>query len=90
MGRSSKADQIRLKVKTRWRYLRREVICISQADAARLCGVSRSTVARWEDAESRMLPDIGSILAICEARRYDPAKVMAWIAGGDQDGRHQT
>ena len=77
-----RAARIRLKAKTRWRYLRRQVFGISQATAARLCGVSRGTVARWESPESRMLPDVGSILVLCEIRRYDPKAVMGWIAGG--------
>ena len=78
-----KHADIRLRAKTRWRYLRRQVFGISQARVARLCGVSRSTVVRWESSCSGMLPDIGSILALCAALRYDPGRVMEWIAGGD-------
>ena len=78
-----RAARCRLKAKTRWRYLRREVLSISQARVARLCDVSRGTVARWESPDSRMLQDVGSILALCAALRYDPQRVMSWIAGGD-------
>lgn len=77
-----KARKVRLKAKTRWRYLRRQVLGISQARVARLCDVSRGTVARWESPESRMLPDVGSILTLCEIMRYDPKAMMGWIAGG--------
>lgn len=77
-----KARRARLKAKTRWRYLRRQVLGISQARVARLCDVSRGTVARWESPESRMLPDVGSILTLCEIMRYDPKAIMGWIAGG--------
>lgn len=77
-----RARRLRLKAKTRWRYLRRQVFGMSQAHTARLCGVSRGTVARWESPESRMLPDVGSILVLCEIKRYDPKNVMGWIAGG--------
>jgi len=77
-----RAERIRLKVKTRWRYLRRQVLGMSQTSTARICGVSRGTVARWESPESRMLPDVGSILVLCEIKRYDPRAVMGWIAGG--------
>lgn len=78
----ARARNIRLKAKTRWRYLRRQVFGISQSTTARLCGVSRGTVARWESPDSRMLPDVGSILVLCEIKRYDPKNVMGWIAGG--------
>lgn len=77
-----KAAQIRLQVKTRWRYLRREVLNLSQAHAARLCGVSRGTVVRWESPESEMLPDIGSMIVLCTAMRYEPSRLVEWIAGG--------
>lgn len=78
------AKKNRLKAKTRWRYLRREVLGISQARLARLCDVSRGTVARWESSKSRMLPDVGSILTICELLRYDPCNMLRWIAGGEK------
>lgn len=79
-----KARRNRLKAKTRWRYLRREVLCISQSRLARLLSVSRGTVNRWESPQSRMLPDIGSILTICELLRYDPCSMVRWIAGGEK------
>ncbi|MED9821081.1 MAG: helix-turn-helix transcriptional regulator [Christensenellales bacterium] len=82
MNHREKARNVRLKAKTRWRYLRRQVLGISQARVARLCNVSRGTVARWESPESRMLPDVGSILVLCEIMRYDPKVMIAWIAGG--------
>lgn len=80
-----RAKGIRLKAKLRWRYLRREVLGISQATTARLCGVSRGTVARWESPESRMMPDVGTILILCEIKRYDPKAMMGWIAGGAEN-----
>lgn len=83
MNHREKARNVRLKAKTRWRYLRRQVLGISQAHVARLCDVSRGTVARWESPESRMLPDVGSILTLCEIMRYDPKAMMGWIAGGE-------
>lgn len=78
-----RAARCRLKVKTRWRYLRREVLGISQARVARLCNVSRGTVARWESSGSGMLPDVGSILTLCVALRYDPERMFHWLTGGD-------
>lgn len=80
-----KATRNRLKAKSRWRYLRRQVLCLSQARVARLCNVSRGTVARWESSNSRMLPDVGSILTLCEIMRYDPKALVGWIAGGGND-----
>jgi len=82
MSNKQRAKKARLKAKTRWRYLRREVLCLSQARVAWICDVSRGTVARWESPESGMLPDVGSILALCEVMRYDPKAMIGWIAGG--------
>lgn len=83
--KQQRVARMRLKAKTRWRYLRREVLCISQARLARLCGVSRGTVARWESSNSGMLPDVGSILILCDVMRYDPKAVIGWIAGGAEN-----
>lgn len=79
-----KARRNRLKAKTRWRYLRREILGVSQSRLARLLDVSRGTIARWESSKSRMLPDVGSILTICEILRYDPCNMLRWIAGGEK------
>ena len=55
------AAPIRRRASLNWRYLRRKVFRISKSRTARICGVSRNTVARWEDPASDSLPDVGHI-----------------------------
>ena len=73
-------------IKGRWRYWRR-LQEISQARAARLCGVSRSTVQRWDDPSSDQLPDVAQLATICEALKIKPDKALLWLLGGDGHGR---
>lgn len=73
------ADRERLRMKCAWRYFRRQLIGYSQRRAARLCGVSRGAVARWESAQSRELPDIGDIVALAGAMRVEPEQLFRWI-----------
>lgn len=55
------ASEIRRRASSGVRYYRRRILRISKARAARICGVSRETVARWEDPESSSLPDVGHL-----------------------------
>ena len=61
---------------------------ISKAKAARICGVSRTTVQRWEDPGSSSLPDIGHMAAL--ARQYgwtlmEYAREWLGLEGGSED-----
>lgn len=47
--------------KEAWRHVRRKVLHVSKARVARICGVSRGTVDRWDDPNSWQLPDVGHI-----------------------------
>ena len=73
-------------VKGRWRYWRR-MQEISQARVARLCGVSRSTVARWDDPSSKQLPDVAQLVIVCEALRIKPDMALLFLMGGGLNGR---
>jgi len=47
--------------KETWIYVRKRILKISKAKVARICGVSRGTVDRWEDKRSWSLPDVAHI-----------------------------
>jgi len=53
--------QQRKMAKETWIYVRRKILKVSKAKVARICGVSRGTVDRWEDPSSWQLPDVGHI-----------------------------
>lgn len=72
-------------IKGRWRYWRR-MQEISQARVARLCGVSRSTVARWDDPSSKQLPDVAQLVTVCEALRIKPDMALLFLMGGGLNG----
>lgn len=55
------AAPIRRRASLNWRYVRRKVFRINKSRVARICGVSRNTVARWENPASDSLPDVGHI-----------------------------
>lgn len=74
-------NERRLLVKGRWRYWRR-MQEISQTRVARLCGVSRSTVQRWDDPSSKQLPDVAQLATVCEALRIKPDMALLFLLGG--------
>lgn len=78
-ARRALADRERLGMKCSWRYFRRQLLGHSQRRVARLCGIGRGTVARWESAQSRELPDIGDIVALAGAMRVEPVELFRWI-----------
>lgn len=82
------AAQQRRRAKVGWRRVRKYVLRISKAKAARICGVSRTTVQRWEDPGSSSLPDIGHMAAL--ARQYgwtlmEYAREWLGLEGGSED-----
>lgn len=77
------ADKERLRVLALWRYYRRRILGRSVANVARLLGVSRGKVQRWESSGSDQLPDIGDIVALAKALRIDPVDLFAWIMRAD-------
>jgi len=53
--------RIRQEAKRHWIYVRKNILKISKARVARICGVSRGTVERWEDMRSWSMPDVAHI-----------------------------
>ena len=68
-------------IKGRLRHFRR-LCCLSQAQAAKIVGVARSTWQAWEDPERPALPDVAQLVAVADAARVDPAAALDWLVGG--------
>lgn len=71
-----------LKVKAGWRHVRRDVLGISKARAAQMCGVSRGTVARWEDSKTNSVPSVVDLATFADRAGYERVNVFGWVAGG--------
>ena len=68
-------------IKSRLKHWRK--LCnLSQAQAARIAGVARSTWQAWEDSERPALPDVAQLAAVADAARVDPAAALDWLVGG--------
>ena len=68
-------------IKSRLKHWRK--LCnLSQAQAARLAGVARSTWQTWEDPARGALPDVAALAAVADAARVDPAAALDWLIGG--------
>ena len=66
-------------IKSRLKHWRK--LCnMSQAQAAKLAGVARSTWQTWEDPARGALPDVAALAA--DAARVDPAAALDWLVGG--------
>lgn len=70
-------------IKSRLKHWRK--LCnMSQAQAARIAGVARSTWQAWEDSERPALPDVAQLAAVADAARVDPAAALDWLVGGPE------
>lgn len=70
-------------IKGRLRHMRK--LCnMSQAQAARIAGVARSTWQAWEDPARVALPDVAQLAAVADAARMDPAAALDWLVGGPE------
>ena len=68
-------------IKSRLKHWRK--LCnLSQAQAAKLAGVARSTWQAWEDPARNALPDLAALAAVADAARVDPAAALDWLVGG--------
>ena len=68
-------------IKSRLKHWRK--LCnMSQAQAAKLAGVARSTWQTWEDPARGALPDVAALAAVADAARVDPAAALDWLIGG--------
>ena len=68
-------------IKGRLRYWRKAAM-LSQAQAAKLAGVARSTWQAWENPARSALPDVAALAAVADAARVDPAAALDWLIGG--------
>ena len=55
---------------------------LSQAQAAKLDGVARSTWQTWEDSARDALPDVAALAAVADAARIEPSAALDWLIGG--------
>lgn len=70
-------------IKGRLRHMRK--LCnMSQAQAARVAGVARSTWQAYEDSGKAALPDLAQLAAVADAARVDPAAALDWLVGGPE------
>ena len=65
-------------IKSRLRHFRK-LCCLSQAQAAKVVGVARSTWQAWEDPERPALPDLAQLAAVADAARIEPAAALEWL-----------
>ena len=68
-------------IKSRLKHWRK-LANMSQAQAAKLAGVARSTWQTWEDPARGALPDVAALAAVADAARVDPAAALDWLVGG--------
>lgn len=59
---------------------------LSQTQLAQACGVSRSTVQRWEDERSESGPTVAQVISAAQAAGEKPADVLVFMGGGGLRG----
>ena len=52
---------------------------MSQAQAAKLAGVARSTWQTWEDPARGALPDLAALAAVADGCRIEPGAALEWL-----------
>ena len=57
----------------------RKLANLSQAQAARLAGVARSTWQAWEDPARDALPDVAALAAVADGCRIEPGAALEWL-----------
>ena len=75
------AGDYRQIVKTRLKHWRK-LANLSQAQAAKIAGVARSTWQTWEDPARDALPDVAALAAVADACRIEPGAALDWLTGG--------
>lgn len=65
-------------IKGRLRYWRKAAM-LSQATAAKLAGVARSTWQAWEDPTRGALPDLAALAAVADGCRIEPGAALEWL-----------
>lgn len=65
-------------IKSRLKHWRK--LCnMSQAQAAKLAGVARSTWQAWEDPARGALPDLAALAAVADGCRIEPGAALEWL-----------
>ena len=64
-------------IKGRLKYWRKAAN-MSQAQAAKLAGVARSTWQAWEDPARDVLPDVAALAAVADGCRIEPG-ALEWL-----------
>lgn len=65
-------------IKSRLKHWRK--LCnMSQAQAAKLAGVARSTWQTWEDPARGALPDVAALAAVADGCRIEPGAALEWL-----------
>lgn len=57
----------------------RKLANMSQAQAAKLAGVARSTWQTWEDPARGALPDVAALAAVADGCRIEPGAALTWL-----------
>lgn len=57
----------------------RKLANMSQAQAAKLAGVARSTWQGWEDPARSALPDVAALAAVADGCRIEPGAALEWL-----------
>lgn len=70
--------EYRQTIKGRLKYWRKAAM-LSQATAAKLAGVARSTWQAWEDPARGALPDLAALAAVADACRIEPGAALEWL-----------
>lgn len=78
--------EYRQTIKGRLRYWRKAAM-LSQATAAKLAGVARSTWQAWEDPARNALPDLAALAAVADGCRIEPGAALEWLVA---DRAHET
>ena len=65
-------------IKSRLKHWRK-LANMSQAQAAKLAGVARSTWQAWEDPARGALPDLAALAAVADACRIEPGAALEWL-----------
>ena len=70
--------EYRQTIKGRLKYWRKAAM-LSQATAAKLAGVARSTWQTWEDPARGALPDLAALAAVADGCRIEPGAALEWL-----------
>ena len=65
-------------IKSRLKHWRK-LANMSQAQAAKLAGVARSTWQAWEDPARGALPDVAALAAVADGCRIEPGAALEWL-----------